>query len=167
MSSPSTQIPPVKQDGPEVDSRGMPLSPRQLEIQAYFRSIIQRRKPTLNLPPEHELTKINRNPPRLMYGFQLSREQIFAYAQSRQLPPTNPSLGPLTAQRCLFPTLKRLRELTDEPWLCFSPSFPPGQPEMFVVTLYTNYTIDVLQCEEEDEKDIIRILRQELGIDEQ
>ncbi|KAI0066330.1 hypothetical protein BV25DRAFT_1913083 [Artomyces pyxidatus] len=158
------QSPPLELSTCTVDSGGTPLSPHQLKEQAYYNSIVIRRKPTLCLPREHRVTKLNKHPPHLMYGFALTRPQIFAYAQSRELQPVDPSLGPLAAYLCLFPSLQRLREVTGEPYLGFSPSFPPS--DTYVVTLYTNYTVNILQCvDDNDEKEILDSLRQELGID--
>ncbi|KAI0057678.1 hypothetical protein BV25DRAFT_1830921 [Artomyces pyxidatus] len=100
----------------------------------------------------------------LLYSVPATRVQLGAYAQRRALVhPDVPHL-PMSPLLCLAPSLASVRTVLRKPSICLGAAFTPDSRDLFVVTLYTNYSMRKLQCASEDEADIVRGFQDELGI---
>ncbi|KAI0057682.1 hypothetical protein BV25DRAFT_1841537 [Artomyces pyxidatus] len=138
----------------------------RLAFEKYCEALVEQRKPLANLPLIYRVTQARPNPPILAFGILRTRQQLFEYTQKHDLRhPDRPDV-PLYPMVCMVPSLTRLREEAKEPFLSIIPVFSPGEEDWHVVTLYTNYTMRSLQCTEDDEKDIIMKIQEELGTSE-
>ncbi|KAI0057672.1 hypothetical protein BV25DRAFT_1841529 [Artomyces pyxidatus] len=140
------------------------MNRRREAFNEYFKTVIEQRKPVAELPRKYVVTRDNPHPPFLAFGFLRTIDQLFAYAQKHGLKDDEDPDEPLTPEFCVFPCLERLREVASEPYLSIVPVFSPTDEEVYVVTLYTNNTMCALQCTDEDEQDILQLLREELEI---
>ncbi|KAI0057679.1 hypothetical protein BV25DRAFT_1919999 [Artomyces pyxidatus] len=148
------------------NSREEEMDCRSLAADKCYESVVAQRKPLARLPFKYRVTKGRPDTPLLAFGFPRTRQQLFEYARKHDLRNEDYPDEPVEPDVCMFPSLTRLRDEADEPYLSIMPIFSPTGLDLHLVTLYTNYTMHVLQCVPEEEEDIIRVLQNELGIDE-
>ncbi|KAI0058552.1 hypothetical protein BV25DRAFT_1919248 [Artomyces pyxidatus] len=120
-------------------------------------------EPTPQLTPQLN-PHMTRGAPHLHFGFALSSEEFFAYARARGLVNPQEPGAPLSIETCSIPVVKHLRAVADANRLYLTiPSLPT--PGHVVVALYSNYTMMGVRYQDEDEHDVVRIIKKEFQLD--
>ncbi|KAI0057675.1 hypothetical protein BV25DRAFT_1919995 [Artomyces pyxidatus] len=139
---------------------------RRIAENKYWQSVIEQRKPLASLPFKYRVTRDRPDPPVLVFGFPRTRQQLFEFARRNDLRNADYPDELVEPDICLSPSVMRLREVADEPYLSITSVFSPTKSELHIVALYSNYTMGALKCVPEDEEDIVMRLQAELGVDE-
>ncbi|KAI0057683.1 hypothetical protein BV25DRAFT_1361534 [Artomyces pyxidatus] len=156
----------LPQDPPCRDWMEEEADRQRIAENKYWKSVIEQRKPVATLPFKYRVTRDRPDPPVLVFGFPRTRQQLFEYARKHDLRNADYPDELVEPDICLSPSVMRLREVADEPYLSITSIFSPTESELHIVALYSNYTMGALKCVPADEEDIIKRLQIELGVDE-
>ncbi|KAI0040885.1 hypothetical protein FA95DRAFT_1565995 [Auriscalpium vulgare] len=100
-------------------------------------------------------------PPVLLYGYALHYTDLINFANQRNLPNIHAPGKPFTQITCCSPILNYLNRVTRAVLHLGIPI--SERPGTRVVMLYSNYSMEREEYEEQDEREIIEILKGELG----
>ncbi|KAI0058555.1 hypothetical protein BV25DRAFT_1229333 [Artomyces pyxidatus] len=124
------------------------------------------RKPVADLPAKYDPT-IAVGPPEIHFGLVLTYQALLEYANDCGLVYEDYPDDPLTTITCRLPVLLHLRALTDDDTLYISCPYMGADSGWAVVALYSNYTRRRNKFVDEDERDVLDILRRQLGLEGQ
>ncbi|KAF5345732.1 hypothetical protein D9757_013302 [Collybiopsis confluens] len=125
--------------------------------------------PEKQLPPEYRLNPKRRNdpnyekPPHFFYGFGLNIQHIIDYHQTHELPRPPPQSQRKRVSIWLFfidTVLKHLRQLCEYDGLRIV--FAMSTEYDLVLAMYNSYTFHYEELADEDEADVIQLLRREM-----
>ncbi|KAI0040884.1 hypothetical protein FA95DRAFT_1683550 [Auriscalpium vulgare] len=149
-------------DDTEIKAEAARLGVDDASLQDWLRRMTSS-VPLRNLPRQFEVQRIphaNR-PPVLLYGYSLHLEELLDLANQRNLPNAISPGEPLTTASCTVSILRYLNGVTGAALHLGIPI--SERPGTRVVMLYSNYSMEREQYEEQDEREIIEILKGELG----
>ena len=111
------------------------------------------RCPMEQLRDEFRVTKSNPSPPTVHYGIPLEASDLREYAERRNRDPERFAREvPILSEKVNYPL-----------GLCVP--FGPTTDSQFILELYSNYTMGKKQLIEEDEEDVISMVKEELKLD--
>ncbi|KAJ6512043.1 hypothetical protein C8R47DRAFT_1207396 [Mycena vitilis] len=110
-------------------------------------------------------TSTNLEPPLYQFGILLRDMTLIDYAAKHELVSAEKLLkSPIYQLSAIAMALQRLRALAKAP-LSYRRASDEFGDEYSVLSLYSNYNLDNRQLVDEDEQDVIRIIKEELDID--
>jgi hypothetical protein len=112
------------------------------------------------LPDEYRVTESNPKPPLLTYGIPVDIEKVLAYGRKHESERPNPDKPP----RRMFQMVVLSKHVQYPLRLGFPAMLATEYTS--VVVLYTNYNMDKKKLVQEDEEDVISMVKEALELDE-
>ncbi|KAI0058553.1 hypothetical protein BV25DRAFT_1919249 [Artomyces pyxidatus] len=139
---------------------------RRADYEKRRRNVIETRRPISQLTDKLDPKK-TLYPPELHFGLALTQDELLAYANKHGLVEEDYPDDPLDVFSCRYPVMMCLRELTDDSTVYIAPPFVPGTVRPIMVALYSNYTRSKQKLVDEDEREVLDIIRDELNLEGQ
>ncbi|KAI0058554.1 hypothetical protein BV25DRAFT_1919250 [Artomyces pyxidatus] len=130
----------------------------------YKRKAREARKPVAQLPTKYN-PRLTAGPPQVHFGLVLTQQHLLDYANAHALAHT--SGKPLTTISCRLPVTLHLRSLTNDDNLYTATPYVQDGPGFIMVALYSNYSMHRHKLVEEDENEVLDILRRALKLESQ